>query len=175
MRAFLEISGNSTSACPSRRQGAFDCSLLKPGLCLPSYRIRAPKPSSRSILTLRVLPPLLERTRRFSCSLSRCCFPLSQHRRQIPDVRSRVKIKLEATPLTHERFLRRDGGSYGPFVPAGQGQLPGQRTALPGFLCVGDSTFPGIGMPAVAASGLIAANSLVSPLEHWAMLDRIRL
>ena len=42
-----------------------------------------------------------------------------------------------------------------------------------GLLCCGDSTFPGIGVPAVAASGHIAANSLVSVWDHWRMLDAI--
>jgi len=94
--------------------------------------------------------------------------------RQIPDVRERAELALVGTPLTHERFLRRDGGTYGAFVRAGAGQLPGQRTCLPGLLCVGDSTFPGIGIPAVAASGHIAANALVSVTDHWKMLDKIR-
>lgn len=95
--------------------------------------------------------------------------------KQIPDVRERVKISLVGTPLTHERFLRRDGGSYGPFLKATDGLLPGQGTSCPGFFCCGDSTFPGIGMPAVAASGLIAANSVVSVGDHWRMLDKIRM
>ena len=95
--------------------------------------------------------------------------------KQIPDVRQRAKVTLVGTPLTHERFLRRDRGTYGAFVRAGEGQLPGQGTGLPGLLCVGDSTFPGIGMPAVAASGMIAANSVVSVGEHWRMLDRIKM
>ena len=95
--------------------------------------------------------------------------------RQIPDVRQRAKVTLVGTPLTHERFLRRDRGTYGAFVRAGEGQLPGQGCSLPGLFCVGDSTFPGIGMPAVAASGHIAANSVVSVSEHWKMLDKIRM
>ena len=95
--------------------------------------------------------------------------------RQIPDVRERADIRMAGTPLTHERFLRRDRGTYGAFVAAGNGQLPGQKTALPGLFCVGDSTFPGIGMPAVAASGLICAASLSSVQDHWRMLDKIRL
>jgi len=95
--------------------------------------------------------------------------------RQIPDVRERCKISMVGTPLTHERFLRRDGGTYGPFLAATDGMLGGQLTALPGLYMCGDSTFPGIGMPAVAASGMIAANSIVSPVEHWKMLDKIRL
>jgi len=43
-----------------------------------------------------------------------------------------------------------------------------------GLLCCGDSTFPGIGLPAVAASGAVAANSLVSPWKHWALLDELK-
>jgi phytoene dehydrogenase-like protein len=42
------------------------------------------------------------------------------------------------------------------------------------YLC-GDFTFPGIGVPATAASGAIVANSLVTVFEHWKMLDKIRL
>jgi len=42
-----------------------------------------------------------------------------------------------------------------------------------GLLCCGDSTFPGIGVPAVAASGQIAANTLVSVFDHWKLLDAI--
>ena len=42
-----------------------------------------------------------------------------------------------------------------------------------GLLHVGDSTFPGIGVPAVAASGAIAANTLASPWQHWRLLDEI--
>ena len=95
--------------------------------------------------------------------------------RQIPDVRQRAKVTLVGSPLTHERFLRRDRGTYGAFIKAGAGQLPQGKTALPGLLCAGDSTFPGIGMPAVAASGLLAANSCVSVQEHWRMLDQIQL
>jgi hypothetical protein len=30
-----------------------------------------------------------------------------------------------ATPLTHERFLRRSRGSYGPAIKAGEGLFPG--------------------------------------------------
>jgi len=95
--------------------------------------------------------------------------------KQIPDVRERCKITLIGTPLTHERFLRRDGGTYGPFLAATDGTLGGQQTALPGLLCCGDSTFPGIGMPAVAASGMIAAHSVLPVAEHWKNLDKLRI
>ena len=80
-----------------------------------------------------------------------------------------------ATPLTHERFLRRTRGAYGPRVEAGKHTLPGHKTPLDGLLLCGDYTFPGIGVPATAAAGAITANNLVSVPQHWAMLDKIRL
>ena len=40
------------------------------------------------------------------------------------------------------------------------------------FMC-GDSVFPGIGVPAVAASGANAASSTVSVKEHLTLLDRL--
>jgi phytoene dehydrogenase-like protein len=39
--------------------------------------------------------------------------------------------------------------------------------------CCGDSTFPGIGLPAVAASGFITANTLASPRQHQALLKKL--
>ena len=80
------------------------------------------------------------------------------------------------TPLTHERFLRRTRGTYGPRVEVGSGQsLPGHKTPLENFYYCGDFTFPGIGGPATAASGAITANSIVSIFDHLEMLDKIRL
>jgi len=94
--------------------------------------------------------------------------------RIIPDIRERCEITMVGTPLTHRHFLRRAYGTYGPGIKAGQGTFPGPKTDIPGLLCCGDSTFPGIGLPAVAASGAVAANTLVSPLKHWQMLDYIK-
>jgi phytoene dehydrogenase-like protein len=37
----------------------------------------------------------------------------------IPDVRDRAEVSLVGTPLTHERFLRRQRGTYGPALHAG--------------------------------------------------------
>jgi len=96
--------------------------------------------------------------------------------RQIPDVRERATVTMVGTPLTHERFLRRDAGTYGPFLRATDGQLPGpQFSACDGLLCCGDSTFPGIGMPAVAASGMLAAHSILSVRQHLQNLDKLKL
>ena len=95
----------------------------------------------------------------------------------IPNVRSRVRCSFVGTPRTHARFLRRAEGSYGgtgwvggPGAAAG---VPAADTPLPGLLCVGDSRFPGPGVPAVAAGGFAAAHALVGPLEQCALLDKI--
>lgn len=89
--------------------------------------------------------------------------------------RDKCEVKLVGTPLTHERFLRRNRGTYGPAIRAGKGMFPGSATPIPQLFCCGDSTFPGIGIPAVAASGLIAANSLVSVGDHVKLLEAIGL
>ncbi|MFB6277252.1 MAG: phytoene desaturase family protein, partial [Halothece sp.] len=90
--------------------------------------------------------------------------------RFIPDIRDRCEVTLIGTPLTHERFLRRYRGTYGPAISAEDGLFPGAQTPWKGLLCCGDSTFPGIGLPAVAASGAIAANTVASVQQHLQLL-----
>jgi phytoene dehydrogenase-like protein len=95
----------------------------------------------------------------------------------VPDARNRAvpgTVQI-GTPLTHERFLRRSRGAYGPRAEAGKSTLPGHKTPLEGLHLTGDYTFPGIGIPATAASGAIAANNLISVGQHYGMLDKIRL
>jgi phytoene dehydrogenase-like protein len=91
--------------------------------------------------------------------------------RIIPDIRSRCEVTLVGTPLTHQRFLRRHRGSYSPAIAAGKGFFPRTKTSVEGLWCCGDSTFPGIGLPAVAASGMITANSLASIWQHLELLQ----
>lgn len=81
--------------------------------------------------------------------------------RVIPDVRERVVLELVGTPLTHAGYLRRYRGTYGPGIAAGKGMFPSMFTPVKGLYRVGDSTLPGIGVPAVAASGILCANTLV--------------
>jgi phytoene dehydrogenase-like protein len=95
--------------------------------------------------------------------------------RVIPDIRSRTTLALTGTPLTHERYLRRYQGTYGPAIWAGKGLFPGPKTPIKGLLCCGDSTFPGIGLPAVAASGMMAAHSLIPAEQHRKMLEAARI
>ncbi|MEA5573978.1 NAD(P)/FAD-dependent oxidoreductase [Calothrix sp. UHCC 0171] len=91
----------------------------------------------------------------------------------IPDIRKRCEVTLVGTPLTHERFLRRHNGSYGAAIRASEGLFPSAKTPLAGLFCCGDSTFPGIGLPAVAASGMIVANTFASVEQHLQMLQEI--
>ncbi|BDA70621.1 phytoene dehydrogenase-related protein [Calothrix sp. PCC 7716] len=67
------------------------------------------------------------------------------------------------TPRTHRRFLGRSDGTYGPIprrkLPGLLG-MPFNRTSIPGLYCVGDSTFPGQGLNAVAFSGFACAHRI---------------
>ncbi|GJD16281.1 Amine oxidase [Rivularia sp. IAM M-261] len=80
--------------------------------------------------------------------------------RIIPDIRERVVLELIGTPLTHAHYLRRYQGTYGPAIEATKGMFEGANTPIKGLYRVGDSTMPGIGVPAVAASGILCANTL---------------
>jgi phytoene dehydrogenase-like protein len=82
--------------------------------------------------------------------------------RVIPDIRQRVVLELIGTPLTHAHYLRRYHGTYGAAIAAGT-MFPNTHTPISGLYRVGDSTMPGIGVPAVAASGILCANTLVEP------------
>ena len=79
------------------------------------------------------------------------------------------------TPLTHRRFSRRPFGAYGPGV-AEDGTvwnlLQAGELGVPGVLLAGDTCFPGIGVPGVAASGTIAANTAVGVREHGRQIKR---
>ncbi len=71
------------------------------------------------------------------------------------------------TPRTHRRFLGRDDGTYGP-IPRrklpGLLTMPFNRTPLKGLYCVGDSTFPGQGVNAVAFSGFACGHRVAVDL-----------
>ncbi len=71
------------------------------------------------------------------------------------------------TPRTHRRFLGREDGTYGPIPSrklAGLLGMPFNRTAIPGLYCVGDSTFPGQGLNAVAFSGFACSHRIAADL-----------
>lgn len=98
----------------------------------------------------------------------------------IPDARKKAIVTMEGSPLTHERFLNVHRGTYGPETDAAagvNGMLPGQKRhdIADNLWSVGQSTFPGIGVPAVAASGWIAANGLTDVKSHERLLREIDL
>ncbi|MGK7946675.1 MAG: carotenoid isomerase [Microcystaceae cyanobacterium] len=72
------------------------------------------------------------------------------------------------TPRTHRRFLGRADGSYGP-IPRqklpGLLTMPFNRTSIKGLYCVGDSTFPGQGLNAVAFSGFACGHRIAVDLR----------
>merc|ERR1712157_587951 len=92
----------------------------------------------------------------------------------IPDIRTRSTIVKVGTPLTHRRFLNRYQGSYGPAINAETSSFPFPSTPIQGLFTCGDSVFPGIGAPAVAGSGILAANSVSSLEPQLKYLQQLR-
>ncbi|MGG6266825.1 phytoene desaturase family protein [Leptolyngbya sp. AN10] len=92
----------------------------------------------------------------------------------IPDLSDRIVLELIGTPLTHARYLRRYQGTYGAGIPAGQGLFPSCHTPIQNLYRVGDSTMPGIGVPAVAASGILCANTIVDPAQTIELVDLLK-
>lgn len=86
----------------------------------------------------------------------------------IPDLGQNIDHMEVGTPRTHRRFLGRQDGTYGP-IPArqlwGLVGMPFNRTSIPGLYCVGDSTFPGQGLNAVAFSGFACAHRVAVDLK----------
>ncbi|MBE9170151.1 carotene isomerase [Pleurocapsales cyanobacterium LEGE 06147] len=84
-----------------------------------------------------------------------------------PGLEAGLDYQEVGTPRTHRRFLGRDDGTYGP-IPrrklAGLLGMPFNRTAIPGLYCVGDSTFPGQGLNAVAFSGFACGHRIAVDL-----------
>lgn len=85
----------------------------------------------------------------------------------LPELDRGLDFQEVGTPKTHRRFLGRDNGTYGP-IPSrkllGLLGMPFNRTAVPHLYCVGDSTFPGQGLNAVAFSGFACAHRIAVDL-----------
>eukprot|EP00871_Galdieria_phlegrea_P003766 jgi/Galph1/4390/GphlegSOOS_G3098.1 len=109
-----------------------------------------------------------------------------------PGLASAIQHLEIGTPRTHRRFLSRMDGTYGP-IP--RKKLPGlltmplNRTSIGGLYCVGDSTFPGQGLNAVAFSGFACSHRMATDMQlnehfpkwlddwltHWISYERLRL
>ena len=83
-------------------------------------------------------------------------------------------MELIGSPLTHERYLRRHRGTYGPEISAAESSFPGARTPIEGLLACGDSCWPGIGVPAVAGSGIAAAHAITGLGAQRELLREMR-
>lgn len=84
-----------------------------------------------------------------------------------PGLEASIDYQEIGTPRTHRRFLNRQDGTYGPIPSrklAGLLGMPFNRTAIPGLYCVGDSTFPGQGLNAVAFSGMSCGHRIAVDL-----------
>jgi phytoene dehydrogenase-like protein len=92
--------------------------------------------------------------------------------RIIPDVRERVVHEEIASPLTHQKWMRRHKGTYGAAIRAPD-MFPGPSTGVKGLYRVGDSCAPGVGLPAAASSGVIAANTLTDLDAHFKLVDEV--
>lgn len=149
----------------------FDKTLAPPGRAVVHCYLAASEPWS---IWKDVLPGTPE-YERLKVERSECLWKALE--RVIPDIRERTEIAMVGTPHTHQRFLNRHQGSYGPAISAGDGEsFPGPASfPLDGFFCVGDSCAPGIGVPAASASGVIAANTIMGIKKHiqWLRAQKI--
>jgi prolycopene isomerase len=78
-----------------------------------------------------------------------------------PGLEAALDYQEVGTPRTHRRFLGREDGTYGPIPQKklmGLLPMPFNQTTILGLYCVGDSTFPGQGLNAVAFSGFACAH-----------------
>ena len=85
---------------------------------------------------------------------------ISRTERILPGLSKAIELKVLATPLTHQRYLNRFKGSYGPLLKPGQNilQKPQNSTSIKNLYATGDSTFPGQGVIAVTYSGVSCAS-----------------
>lgn len=81
----------------------------------------------------------------------------------LPGLRDAADLILPGTPVTFQRFTRRDWGWVGGFPQTSLTRGWGPRLS-PGLWLVGDSIFPGQSVPAVALGGLRVARSLLAEL-----------
>jgi phytoene dehydrogenase-like protein len=93
-------------------------------------------------------------------------------------VKGACVVEKVATPLTHARFLSRHRGNYGLAIAPGNAdgwKFPEVTTPIEGFYRCGDSTTSGIGVPAVASSGAVCANAIMSVWEQLELNSKIKM
>ncbi len=103
----------------------------------------------------------------------RCEIFLQALRKIIPDIDKRIELKILGTPLTHKKFTNTYCGSYGPAISAKERLFPSYKNPVKNVVSCGASTFPGIGIPAVAASGAYAAEAILGKKEFKKILKNL--
>ena len=103
----------------------------------------------------------------------RCSIFLKALREMIPDIDKRIELKMLGTPLTHKKFTNTYCGSYGPAISAKKSLFPNSKTPIKNLYICGASTFPGIGIPAVAASGAYAAEAIIGKREYSKLINKL--
>ena len=101
---------------------------------------------------------------------ARCSIFIHALKNIIPDIEKRIEVKMLGSPLTHQFFTNTENGSYGPAISASDTLFPGCKTPIKNLFTCGASTFPGIGVPAVAASGAYAAEAIIGKKEYKRLL-----
>ena len=97
---------------------------------------------------------------------------ISRTERILPGLSKAIELQILATPQSHQRYLNRFKGSYGPLLKPGQNilQKPQNTTAVKNLFAAGDSTFPGQGVIAVTYSGVSCATYIArqfgKPIEN---------
>ncbi|TCP58118.1 C-3',4' desaturase CrtD [Tumebacillus sp. BK434] len=83
--------------------------------------------------------------------------------RKFPQVRAAVDMSLPATPVTFQRYVLRERGKVGGYIPSGKFSWMSSYSPLSGlegmWLC-GDTVFPGAGTLGTALSGWIVADRI---------------
>ena len=105
---------------------------------------------------------------------NRCNIFLHALREFISDIDERIEIKMLGTPLTHRKFTNTYCGSYGPAISASKSLFPGCKTPIKNLFSCGASTFPGIGIPAVAASGAYATEAIIGKKEFNKIISKVK-
>ena len=86
---------------------------------------------------------------------------LAAAERAVPGLRDAADLVIPGTPVTFQRFTRRDRGWVGGFPQTSLLRGWGPRLA-PGLWMVGDSVFPGQSTAAVALGGLRVAGAVLA-------------
>ena len=103
----------------------------------------------------------------------RCSIFFKALKEIIPDIENRIEVQMLGTPLTHKKFTNTYCGSYGPAISASKNLFPSCKTPIKNLFSCGASSFPGIGVPAVAASGAYAAEAILGKSIYKSLIRNV--